>query len=153
MIDGYIARRLSAKLLLMTIGFVMLAELVLFFPSAAVFRQNWLMERVDQAGILTQALTGVPDYEASEMLTQDFMEQTGVELLSAKRDGMTELLLGSPPSSVEYVAVDMTDPDRRPLFRDTFADYFSSGDERLRVTALSPVSYGIILNAFCYCLW
>ena len=57
MIDGYIARRLSAKLLLMTIGFVMLAELVLFFPSAAVFRQNWLMERVDQAGILTQALS------------------------------------------------------------------------------------------------
>tara|TARA_R110002020_G_scaffold69779_5_gene181568 strand:+ start:440 stop:1834 length:1395 start_codon:yes stop_codon:yes gene_type:complete len=140
MIDGYIARRLSAKLLLMTIGFVMLAELVLFFPSAAVFRQNWIMERVDQAGLLAQALTGVPDYEASEMLTQDFMEQTGVELLSAKRDGMTELILGAPPSNVDYIAVDMTDPDRRPLFRDTFADYFSSGDERFRVTALSPVS-------------
>lgn len=117
----------------------MLAELVLFFPSATVYRQNWIMERVDQAGILAQALTGVPNYEASEMLTKDFMEQTGVELVSAKRDGMTELILGAPPADVEYIAVDMTDPSRRPLFRDTFADYFSSGNERLRVVAMSPV--------------
>jgi len=139
MITGFITRGLSAKLLLMTIGFVMLAELVLFFPSATVYRQNWIMERVDQAGLLSQALTGVPDFEASEMLTKDFMAQTGVELLSAKRDGMTELVLGAPPLKADFVAVDMTNPDRRPLFRDTFADYFSSGNERLRVTAASPV--------------
>jgi len=139
MIEGYITRRLSAKLLLMTIGFVMLAELVLFFPSAAVYRQNWLRERVDQAGILTQALTGVPNYEASEMLTKDFMAQTGVELVSARRDGMTELILGAAPKEDKFISVDMRDPSRRPLFRDAFADYFSSGNERLRVTALSPV--------------
>ena len=55
MVEGFISRRLSGKLLLMTIGFVMLAELVIFIPSATTFRQDWLMERSQQAGLLAQA--------------------------------------------------------------------------------------------------
>jgi len=78
MIDGFISRRLSSKLLLLTIGFVMLAELVIFVPSAALFRQE----------------TGVPNYEASEVLRQQFMADTDVMLMAAKRGGMTELVLG-----------------------------------------------------------
>lgn len=139
MIDGYIVRRLSAKLLFMTISFVMLAELVLFVPSAALYRQSWLMDRIDQAGILTQALTGVPNYEASEMLSKDFMSTTNVELLAAKRDGATELILGFPPTDVTFIEIDMRNPARLPLFRDTFGDFFSSGTDRLRVIANSPV--------------
>jgi signal transduction histidine kinase len=141
MIDGFIARRLSAKLLLMTIGFVMLAELVLFVPSLALQRQTYLVDRIQQAGILTQALTGVPDYEASEMLSKDFIENTDVELLSAKHNGMTELVLGFPPSDANFIEVDMRSPDRFPQFRDAFGDFFSSGNDRLRVIANSPVEW------------
>jgi signal transduction histidine kinase len=139
MINGYIAKRLSAKLLMMTIGFVMLAELVLFLPSAAIYRQTLLTERIDQASLLTQALTGVPDYEASEMLTRNFVEQTKVELLAVKQDGMTSLVLGMPPPDVNYIDVDMRNRDRRPLFRNAFGDFFATGDDRLRVIATSPV--------------
>ncbi len=139
MIDGFIARRLSAKLLMMTIGFVMLAELVLFVPSLALYRQSYLVDRIQQAGILTQALTGVPDYEASEMLSKDFMTSTDVELLAAKHRGITELILGLPPTDVNFIEVDMRNPARFPQFRDAFGDFFSSGDDRLRVIADSPV--------------
>ncbi|RKQ69233.1 signal transduction histidine kinase /histidine kinase [Litorimonas taeanensis] len=139
MFDGYIARRLSAKLLMMTIGFVMLAELVIFIPSAALYRQNRLLERIEQAGILNQALTSVPDYEATEVLSGDFMRQTDIELLATKQDGMTSLLLGMPPNTVNYIEVDMRHPKRLPLFRDTFGDFFATGEDRLRVIANSPV--------------
>ena len=37
---------LSAKLLLLTLGFVMLSEILIFVPSVANFRVNWLMERL-----------------------------------------------------------------------------------------------------------
>jgi len=130
-----IARGLSAKLLLMTISFVMLAESVLFIPSAAIYRQTWLMDRVQQAQILAQAITGVPDYKASEMLSKDFMKQTYVELVALKKDGTTELVLGAPPESDNFISVDMTNPEGRPLFRDSFADFFSSGNEHLRIVA------------------
>jgi len=112
MIDGFISRRLSSKLLLLTIGFVMLAELVIFVPSAALFRQDWFNERAQQAGLLAQALTGVPNYEASEVLRQQFMADTDVMLMAAKRGGMTELVLGnagfrlySHPSEIYFQTV------------------------------------------------
>jgi len=40
MIERFISQRLSGKILLMTIGFVLLAELVIFIPSAAMYRQE-----------------------------------------------------------------------------------------------------------------
>lgn len=140
MIDGFISRRLSSKLLLLTIGFVMLAELLLFIPSAALFRQEWLDERAQQAGILAQALTGVPDYEASEVLLEQFMEQTDVTFMAAKRDGMTELVLGLPPIEAPKITViDLTERSRFPSLFAPFQDLFSHEDEILRVTSMSPV--------------
>jgi len=140
MIEGFISRRLSGKLLLMTIGFVMLAELVIFIPSAAMFRQDWLSERAQQAGLLAQALTGVPDYEASEMLTKQFMEDTDVVMMSAKRNGMSEFMLGNPPGNPNIEVVDLREERRLPLFRDAFSTFFGTGEGSLRVLATSPVA-------------
>lgn len=140
MIDGFISRRLSSKLLLLTIGFVMLAEMLVFIPSAALFRQDWLSERTEQAGLLALALTGVPDYEASEILTQQFITDTDVMQMAAKRDGMTELILGARPGEVgSIVEIDMRDPPRFPSLLAPFQDIFSKDGETLSVKSMSPV--------------
>ena len=103
--NGFISRRLSGKLLLMTIGFVMLAELVIFIPSAATYRQDWLKERADQAALLAQAFTGVPNFEASEILTKQFMAHTDVIMMSAQRDGMSVFILGHPPEDLSLIHI------------------------------------------------
>ena len=137
MIDGFFSRRLSGKLLLMTIGFVMLAELVLFLPSATLFRQTYLTERAQQAGHLALALDGVPDYEGSAMLAEKFVDDTDVIMVSIKRAGMTQLLLGMPPSDPDatFEAVDLRDARRLPLFRYALADFFGDGTGYYRVLA------------------
>lgn len=119
----------------MTIGFVMLAELVLFLPSATLFRQTYLTERAQQAGHLALALDGVPDYEGSAMLSQKFMEDTDVIMVAIKREGMTQLLLGMPPSDPDatFEAVDLRDARRLPLFRYAVKDFFSDGEGYYRV--------------------
>ena len=119
MVDRFIARRLSGKLLLMTITFIMLAEIVIFIPSAAVFRQDWLEDRAQRAGHLTLALTGVPDYEGSEILSRQFMQDTDVSMLATKREGMTELILGMPPTSGSIETIDLRTPRRLPNLIDT----------------------------------
>lgn len=141
MVDRFISKQLSRKLLLLTIGFVLLAELVLFIPSAALFRQDWLAERAQQAGLLSEALTGVPGYEASDMLTERFMEDTDVIMMLAKRDGMTELVLGAPPTefSEPMRLIDLRNSGRLPKFRDAFTDFFGPPTGHLRVLAASPV--------------
>jgi len=134
MVDGFISRRLSGKLLLMTIGFVMLAELVIFIPSAATYRQDWLTERGQQASLLAKALTIMPDFEASEALTTQFMNTTDVILMSTKDEGKSELILGHPPDSSVMTVVDLTETrPRLPRFRDAFNSFFSSNKGHLRV--------------------
>lgn len=139
MVEGFISRRLSGKLLLMTIGFVMLAELFIFVPSAASFRQDWLNDRAQQAGLLAQALTGVPGYEASAILTDQFMQDTDVIMMSAKRDGMSEFMLGSPPESAELETIDLRETRWLPRYGDAFRTFFGSDEGSLRVLAASPV--------------
>ena len=134
MVDGFISRRLSGKLLLMTIGFVMLAELVIFIPSAATHRQDWLVDRGQQAALLAKALTGMPDFEASENLTKQFMNTTDVIMMSTKHDGKSEFILGHPPDVTEITVVDLTEMrSRLPRFRDAFNSFFSSGKGHLRI--------------------
>lgn len=140
MIDGFISRRLSSKLLLLTIGFVMLAEMLLFIPSVALERQSWLEDRARQAGLLAQALTGVPDYQASQTLTDQFMADTDVMVMAAKRDGMTELVLGTPGEITgEVVMIDLREVGRFPSLTAPFSDLFSQKSDSLRVLAASPV--------------
>ena len=141
MIENIILRRLSGKLLLMTITFVMLAEMVIFIPSAALYRQTWLEDRAERAGHITLAQTGVPDYEGSEFLSKQFMEDTDIVMLSTKRDGMTELVLGFPPESDQFELVDLRENGRLPKFRDMFRSFFGPETGYLRVQA-DPVVAG-----------
>ena len=141
MINGFISRRLSGKLLLMTIGFVMLAELVIFIPSAATYRQDWLQERADQAALLAQAFKGEPNFEAGEILTSQFMEQTDVIMMSAKREGTSVFMLGHPPDDGDISLIDMREKNKQnlPRFRDAFGSFFGGKEGHLRVIYDSPV--------------
>jgi len=47
---------LSAKLLLLTVSFVMLAEVLIFVPSVANFRITWLNDRLTAAQLAQRAL-------------------------------------------------------------------------------------------------
>ena len=121
----------------MTIGFVMLAELVLFLPSATLFRQTYLTDRAERAGHLALALDGVPDYEGSAMLSQKFVEDTDVIMVTIKREGMTQLLLGMPPSEADarFEEVDLRDARRLTLFRYAMRDFFGDGQGYYRILA------------------
>ena len=125
----------------MTIGFVMLAELVIFIPSAATYRQDWLKERADQAALLAQAFTGVPNFEASEILTKQFMAHTDAIMMSAKRDGMSVFMLGHPPEDRKIMLIDMREKSQQalPRFRDAFGSFFGGQEGHLRVIYDSPV--------------
>ena len=62
---GQFARMsLPTKLLAITILFVMLAEVLVFVPSIASFRVNWLNERLTSARLAALAAEARPDGRA-----------------------------------------------------------------------------------------
>ena len=57
---------MPGKLLGLSIGFVLLAEILIFFPSAANYRSDWLTERTDDAYLASLAVE-----TADEMVKAD----------------------------------------------------------------------------------
>ena len=68
---------LSGKLLLLTLLFVMLGEILIFLPSIANFRLNWLKNRVAQAEIAALAVEAAPDKMLSEDLKSELLAGAG----------------------------------------------------------------------------
>ncbi|GLQ24428.1 ATPase [Algimonas ampicilliniresistens] len=140
----FFSRSLSARLLLLTFGFVLMAETLLFVPSIAFFRQEGLEMRARSAGLIAEALMNQtsedPSREASEMLAQQFMMQTDADFLAAFQDGQTLLILGDPPQARIIATADLRNQGRLPNFFATAMDFFARGDGYLRLIVASPIA-------------
>ncbi len=135
------SRSLSSRLLLLTVGFVLLAELLLFVPSIAFFRQNGLESRAQAAGLIAEALTSEEgsSREASQLLAKQFMMQTDADFLAAFQDGQTLLIIGSAPDAPIVGVEDLRRSSRLPNFLATSMEFFARGDGYLRLITPSPV--------------
>lgn len=128
--------RLSRKLLLLTITFVMLAELVIFVPSAALFRQNWLQERIEKVRLISYALTSVDVEMPKTAVTDQFVYETDVVRLSVmQRDKVIFVYGYIPAREAHFQLVDMTKTTRLPSLKAAFTSFFGRSDGYLRVQA------------------
>jgi signal transduction histidine kinase len=91
-------RSLSARLLLLTIVFVMLAEVLIFVPSVARFRQTYLEDRMEAAHLAVLVLEATPDGMVSEDLTRELLGFVGAHAVTARQpDGPVLMLMPKGP--------------------------------------------------------
>ena len=57
----HLPRGLSARLLVLTVAFVMASEVLIFLPSLSRFRLSWFADHVDAAHLAVFALEATPD--------------------------------------------------------------------------------------------
>jgi signal transduction histidine kinase len=88
-------RGLSGKVLALTIVFVMLGEVLIFLPSIANFRIQWLKGRVAQAEIAALAAEAAPDQILSSDLRSEILKGAGVLVVSLTRGDKRQLILRS----------------------------------------------------------
>ncbi|MDX2259990.1 MAG: HAMP domain-containing sensor histidine kinase [Hyphomicrobiaceae bacterium] len=86
---------LPLKLLVLTSVFVMLAEVLIFVPSVANFRVNWLNDRLTAARLAALAAEAVPDGAIPGMLRMELLRTAAVKAVALRRDGSRRLVL--PP--------------------------------------------------------
>ena len=125
-------RSLSARLLLFTILFVMLSEVLIFVPSIARFRVTYLLERTNEAHLATLALDAAPDGRLAPELEQKLLQQAGVLAVELWRP-MAELMLGAMPEvAARY---DLAEMGPAALIRDAFVTLSARGKRIVAVTA------------------
>ncbi|MFK7792973.1 MAG: sensor histidine kinase [Devosiaceae bacterium] len=133
---------LSAKLLVLTILFVMLAEVLIFVPSIANFRNNWLQDRLADAELAVAALdpaTYGPEGAAGDAMMQQVLLETleAHELVLSTSNGRQVLAqrTGIDGSMVANMAIDVDITTSNP-FRsiwDAFLTLTGSGENVLRI--------------------
>lgn len=84
---------LSGKLLLLTLLFVMVAEILIFMPSIANFRVTWLNDRLTAAHLASLAAEGVPGGVVPEGLRKDLLRTAQVKAVAVKREGERRMVL------------------------------------------------------------
>ena len=95
---------LSAKLLVLTTLFVMLAEVLIFVPSVANYRNGWLMDRLKSAQLASLAAEATPSGDVPEKLRAELLRTAQVKAVALKRNDQRLLVLQSEMP----VAIDQT---------------------------------------------
>ncbi|MDG1972269.1 MAG: sensor histidine kinase, partial [Paracoccaceae bacterium] len=93
------ARSLSGRLLLLTIIIVMMVEILVFLPSVARFRQDFLLERLQMAQIASLALLAADDEMVEAALEKELLANAGVSTIVLRRDSARQLILRTPLES------------------------------------------------------
>ena len=108
-----LAVSLPGKLLGLSVAFVFLAEILIFFPSAASFRTEWLRDRVDSAHLAALAADAAADAGQDVMLSDAAMRDllAGADAVSVARitDGVNELVLGGAIGEAELITANLLD--------------------------------------------
>jgi signal transduction histidine kinase len=100
---------LSGKLLGLTILFVMMAEVLIYVPSIANFRVNWLNDRLAAAHTAALVLDAAPSGMVPEELARQILDSIGASAVAMKMGDHRRLLAVSDmPPQVDR-EVDMRD--------------------------------------------
>jgi signal transduction histidine kinase len=130
---------LSGRFLILTTIFVMLAEVLIFVPSVARFREDYLLTRLERAQIASLAL--LADDMISEDLEEELLTNAGVFNVVLRRDEVRQLALSSPIPAPIHATYDMRDPAAWVLLRDAMVRLWDAEGRIIRVLG-NPVRGG-----------
>lgn len=122
---------LSGRFLILTTVFVMLAEVLIFVPSVARFREDYLLSRLERAQIASLAL--LADDMLSTELEAELLKNAEVFNVVLRRDEVRQLMLSSPIPQPISATYDMRDPGAALLIRDAMLRLFTPGNQVIRV--------------------
>ncbi len=117
-----ILRGLSGKVLLLTIIFVMLGEVLIFLPSIANFRIQWLKGRIAQAEIAALAAEAAPDQILSSDLRSEILMGAGVLVVSLEKGESRKLAVRSDGDFMIDASFDL----RNTMWYDAITDAFGA---------------------------
>ena len=91
---------LSGKLLLLTLSFVMIAEVLIYVPSIANFRLNWLHDRLSAAYTAALVFEAAPSGMVPDAVARQILDSIGARAVALKMGQQRRLLASSdmPPT-------------------------------------------------------
>lgn len=137
---------LSARLLVLTIGFVMLAEFLIYSPSIARFRLDWLQGRIAAAHLAALSLEATPSHMVSDELRAQLLEHAGAYVIIIAKPGDVRRVLAVDMPPVANAIVDLRESSATDLIANAYATLFHRSNRVLRVIGPSPSEAGDVVE-------
>ncbi len=142
--DSYF-RSLTGRFLLLTIAFVMLAEVMIFVPSIARFRADFLLMRLKEAQIASLSqmdgtASVTPELEA------ELLRTAGVFNVVFRRDEVRQLVLSSPMPRPIAMTHDLRMAGPMQLIADALMVLIDPGNDVIRVIGNPVQGAGLLIE-------
>lgn len=122
---------LSGRLLILTTIFVMMAEILIFVPSVARFREEYLQNKLERAQIASLVL--LADDMPDRALELELLENAGVFNVVLRRDDVRRLMLSAPMARPIDATYDLRQGTAPILIRDAMTRLLNPENEVIRV--------------------
>ncbi|EEW23921.1 sensor histidine kinase [Rhodobacter ferrooxidans] len=142
---GGFLNTLSGRFLLLTVGFVMLAEVLIFVPSIARFRVDYLSLRLEKAQIASLALLANDGMITPELETE-LLANAGVFNVVLRRDEVRQLVLSSPIPTPVAATYDLRSAGSWQMIRDALAGLADPEDRVVRVIGNPVQQAGLLIE-------
>jgi signal transduction histidine kinase len=130
---------LSGKLLILTLLFVMVAEVLIYVPSIATFRRNWLNDRLSAAYTAALVLEAAPGALVPDTLARQILDSIGARAVAMKMGTQRRLLaVSDQPPTVDY-DIDMRNMSLTREVLDAFGTLVARQNFVLRVMGPAPM--------------
>ena len=135
---------LSGRFLILTTVFVMLAEVLIFVPSIARFREDYLLNRLERAQIASLALLADDMLETAP--EAELLENAEAFNVVLRRDEVRQLMLSSPIPEPIAATYDLRDAGAVMLIRDALARLFTPENQIIRVIGAPVREAGLLIE-------
>ncbi len=130
---------LSGKLLMLTILFVLLAEVLIYVPSIANVRTMWLKDRAATARLAVLALDATPDNMVPQELAKRLLDGAGATAVAVKFGNTRRLLSVSDMPPALQDSIDLRDYSFVASIMDAFKTLAAGGNRTIRVLDSAPM--------------
>src|SRR6204780_5133510 len=129
---------LSGKILVLTIFFVMIAEVLIYVPLVANYRVNWLNDRLASAYTAALVLDAAPNGMVPDSLAKQILDSIGARAVAMKRGTQLRMLAvgdAPPPIADDF---DMRNVYAFDSIVDAFKVMLSNKKDVMRVVGPAP---------------
>lgn len=132
-------RGLNVRILTLTILFVLVAEALIYVPSAARFRLTWLEERVASAYLAVLLAEQVPDFVISDDVRRDLLTAAGASAITVWNEGEVVVNLTTDADMMAAQTYDIRDAPPLALTVDMLMLLMGARDEPIAVIGTAPL--------------
>lgn len=137
---------LSARLLVLTIFFVMVAELLIYTPSVSNFRKEYLEQRISTAHMAALSLQATPDNMVSPQLEEELLFHAGAYGIVLRHPERRVLILSKEMPPMIDVTFDLRTGRFPYWIFDVYEAMFRDDNRIMWVIGESPKEPGVLVE-------